>query len=119
MKREDSREVTASVAAAIDAIAYAMDTTRGCRLARIDPAGYVLGGTGLNLLTYGETLEGWAEPIAEQRVRIRLVASDSFPLTLVDWGRKKKIMAQLWEAIDERLAALPPTPGVIPPPPLR
>lgn len=102
---------------AIDAIVHAFATVRGCTFHRVEANGVVRGSTSFNLATYGEALTGWAVPLGATTSRITIVAEDSMPLQLFDWGRKRKMLEKLRLAVCDRAASAATAPPGIPPPP--
>lgn len=119
MKREESFELQATVPMAIDAIVHAFATVKGCTFQRVEANGVVRGSTSFNLATYGEALTGWAVPLGPTRSHVTIVAEDSMPLQLFDWGRKRKMLEKIREAVIAWAATAVRPPDVPPPPFLR
>lgn len=120
MKREESFDVPVTVPIAIDVIVHAFATVRGCTFHRVEPNGVVRGSTSFNLATYGEALAGWAVPLGPTTSRVTLLAEDSMPLQLFDWGRKRRMLEALRLAVcDGAAQAARMHPGVPPPPFIR
>lgn len=116
-RKAETFEVQTTVPVVVDALVFAFTNAPGCQFFGVEPNGVVRGGTGLNLATYGEGLQGWGEPIAADRTRVTIIVEDNMPLQVVDWGRKKKLIQKIIDAFNYRLANVPLQPPGPPAPP--